>query len=276
MLLRFSASLLAALVFGGLIPARPARAQATPLRLLPRLSTLLQNSGDEFPELVTDRPDFTESAVVVPMYSLQIENGFTFQRLPGGVNVYNLPETLLRYGVGPRTELRFALPNYINASGGGSSSSGLGSSQIGIKQQFLPRDSAVGFAIIPFVDLPDGTGAFSSHRMDPGVLATVSYDLSDLWSVATQATIAFPSGPGGRNRTVSPTLVFGYGVDERWGLFLEWAGDFPEHGGGAHLIHNGATYLLGPNEQLDFHYGFGLNGNSPDYLIGFGYSVRLN
>ena len=36
---------------------------------------LAQSSGDE---VVTDRPDITESAVVVPKASLQAENGFTW------------------------------------------------------------------------------------------------------------------------------------------------------------------------------------------------------
>jgi hypothetical protein len=34
---------------------------------------------------------------------------------------FNAPELLLRYGIRPRTELRFGLPDYITVRGGDSS-----------------------------------------------------------------------------------------------------------------------------------------------------------
>ncbi|MDP3582727.1 MAG: transporter, partial [Ignavibacteria bacterium] len=66
------------------------------------------------PELITDRPDVTESAVAVPVGSFQVESGFSFQQqkfTEFGVTIENrsisLFSTLFRYGVLPNLEFRF-------------------------------------------------------------------------------------------------------------------------------------------------------------------------
>ena len=69
-------------------------------------------------ELVTDRPDQTESAVVVPVGTLQVEGGATWIRDDGdGVEIeaFEAPGTLLRYGLVPRLELRLAWPGILTA-----------------------------------------------------------------------------------------------------------------------------------------------------------------
>jgi len=35
-------------------------------------------------------------------------------------------------------------------------------------------------------------------------------------------------------------------------------------------------YQLSRTQQVDFHVAFGLNHNSPNYIIGIGYSFRLD
>lgn len=53
-------------------------------------------------------------------------------------------------------------------------------------------------------------------------------------------------------------------------LFAEYVSDTPMHA----LLNVGGGYLLDRTEQIDFHLAFGLNRNSPDYIIGTGYSYR--
>ena len=66
---------------------------------------LKEGGGSISPEIVTDRPDITESGIVVPKGSLQAENGLTLTS-DHGQRTVDLSETLLRLGVGSRTELR--------------------------------------------------------------------------------------------------------------------------------------------------------------------------
>ena len=51
------------------------------------------------PDMVTDRPDQTESATVVPRGLLQVEMGYLFAR-DGDVDGYAVPGTLFRLGLG--------------------------------------------------------------------------------------------------------------------------------------------------------------------------------
>ncbi|HEV2152882.1 hypothetical protein [Bradyrhizobium sp.] len=46
------------------------------------------------------------------------------------------------------------------------------------------------------------------------------------------------------------------------------------YGASTALVNIGGGYLLNRTEQLDVHLAFGLNRNSPDYIIGVGYSYR--
>ena len=48
----------------------------------------------------------------------------------------------------------------------------------------------------------------------------------------------------------------------------------PSRGASIALFNVGGGYLLSRTEQIDFHMAFGLNRNSPNYIIGVGYSFR--
>lgn len=58
--------------------------------------------AQQAPEIVTDRPDVREASTVVPVDSLQIENGLT-QTSDHGIGTLNFSETLVRYGLSSRT-----------------------------------------------------------------------------------------------------------------------------------------------------------------------------
>src|SRR5271167_2691194 len=84
--------------------------------------------------IATDRPAVTDSSVVVPRGSLQFENGLT-ETGSGDQRIFDFPETLLRFGVASKTELRLTVPDYLARTG---MSSGFGDLAIGVKQQLGP------------------------------------------------------------------------------------------------------------------------------------------
>jgi hypothetical protein len=59
-------------------------------------------------------------------------------------------------------------------------------------------------------------------------------------------------------------------------VFVEYVRTFPASGGSAQLINSGAGYRLDDNHQIDFHLGFGLDRNAPAYIVGVGYSFRVD
>jgi outer membrane putative beta-barrel porin/alpha-amylase len=150
------------------------RLRVTPLQVRWRLAiaalfcaassnTGLAQSGGE--EIITDRPDITESAVVVPKASLQAENGFTWtnDRLS---SIATLCQTLLRLGLSDRTELRLTLPSYsLNFSQG--LASGVTDISIGFKQQLGPLPGGIDLSLIVAASVPSGSVDKTTHRLDP-------------------------------------------------------------------------------------------------------------
>ena len=53
-------------------------------------------------------------------------------------------------------------------------------------------------------------------------------------------------------------------------------GERPASGGNSQLINSGARYRIDNNHQIDFHLGLGLDHNAPAYIVGVGYSFRID
>jgi len=214
----------------------------------------------------TDRPAVTDSSVVVPQGSLQAENGIEVTWL-GSNRSWDLPETLVRVGVAPTTELRLTAPDYFSGV-----VSGFGDTAIGVKQQLLARGFDV--SLVVSLSLPTGAGAISSHGYDPFVQLPWSRSLSKNWTVAGMLSVYWPTEAGRRNTTGESTFLFDRQLTNRWDAFVEYAGDFPERGGPRHLLHIGAAFKPSPSQQIDVHLGAGLSAAAGDFL-GAGYSFRL-
>ena len=93
-----------------------------------------RSSLSQEPEpLVTDRPDFTESASVPGGGRVQVEGGWTVEET-GDVGAF-LGEILVRIGLGERFEARIEPATWISADGGdiGDDVSGLDDAGFGMK-----------------------------------------------------------------------------------------------------------------------------------------------
>jgi hypothetical protein len=77
-------------------------------------------------------------------------------------------------------------------------------------------------------------------------------------------------------RVTETTFAIERKLTETFSLFTEYVGDYREHAGPSQLINSGGLYRLGRTQQVDFHVAFGLNHNSPAYVVGVGYSFRLD
>jgi len=216
----------------------------------------------------TDRPAVAESSTVVPKGSIQLENGF-LSTSNQGQNTLDGPETEMRFGVAGNTELRLSVPDYYHDA-----ISGFGDLAIGIKQQLGPVD---GFdvSIIAFLSIPTGAAAISSHGYDPGLQLPWSRKLSPNWTAAGQFALYWPTQIDGRNLTGQSTFLLDRQITNPMDAFIEYAGEFPEHGGPQHLLHLGVAYKITPHNQIDVHYGIGLSSAEVNHFIGIGYSFRV-
>jgi len=247
-------------------------------------------SAQEAPELVTDRPDQTESTAIVPAGRAQLELGATLTRdEEAGSRVESLggPGSLLRLGLSERVELRLGWEGWVDEetrSGGGRGRvDGAADAAIGAKLRLREGDGASpAIALIAATSVPIGEEAFSSERFDPSARLAVSHDLAGGIGLGWNVGIETASEPAASGRTTRSTAIYtlaaGFPAAERWGLFVELFGEVPmsAEGGPAHSADGGATYLLRPNLQLDLAAGVGLSDAAPDWFAGVGLSVRLS
>jgi hypothetical protein len=228
-------------------------------------------AGDDS-TIATDRPSVTDSSVVVPPGSLQFENGFT-DTVSQGQQTLDGPETLVRFGLLSKTELRLTAPDYFDQMGPGMPS-GFGDFGVGVKQQLGP---AAGFdvSLVVSLSLPIGARGISSGGYDPSVQLPWSHALSSNWTAAGMLSVYWPTEDGRRNVNGQTTFLIDRQLTKTWDAFVEYAGDFPERGGPNHLAHFGTSYKITPHQQLDLHGGVGLSSAAVDHFIGVGYSFRF-
>lgn len=238
------------------------------------------SEGDrEVPPIDTNRPDFSEAAIVVPRGSVQLESGFTViqdrrQQLLDG------PELLVRWGFSRRTELLLVPPDLVGGSGPGANSGTL-DTQLGLKQQLGPL-AGFDVTLTGYASLPTGSVGISSGAVDPIVAFAWRRELTEQWSLNGTFLFAWPTQqddptlPAARNLTTLTSFVVNRQLGGPWAAFLEYAGFVADHGRNIHFAHQGVTYALGRRAQLDAHAGVGLTSESPDYFFGAGYSVRFD
>ena len=237
------------------------------------LSCLAQTP--QIPEIVTDRPDITESSIVVPVGAVQAENGFTWTR-DHRTSSIDLPETLFRVGLWERTEVRFTAPNYRDQVDGQHGPSGLGDTSIGLKEQLGPLPGAIDVAVIVAFTIPTGADKVSSRGLDPFIKLPWSRDLKQGWSLGGMQSLFYDTDGGRRKLTWEATFYVEREIAKHADVFIEYAGDYSRGGGSRQLIHLGTAYRITRRHQIDFHFGFGLSHAAPSQIVAAGYSFRID
>ena len=265
---------------------------------LPILATLLLTAAgpihaqltppdEEVPELVTDRPDQTESASVVPARFVQLETGVSYSRdEEGGDTLRTLagPGTLVRIGVGARTELRVGWDGWVEEEvdslqpqGLDRSVSGIGDGELGAKVKLREESGALPeMAILGGITLPVGDEDLTSDEYDPSVRLAFAHTLTERLGLSYNLG-AERFTEGDTFTRYLYTVALGAGFTERLGGFLELFGEEPESGapGGSQVsLDGGVTYLVRPNLQLDAYAGAGITDDAPDWIAGLGLSIR--
>jgi hypothetical protein len=225
-------------------------------------------------EIATDRPDVTNSSVVVPAGSLQIENGINVSARDGSRFVDG-GNTRLRAGVANCLEFLVDVPTYF-ANIRGPEGSGFSDVAPAIKWQISPIPGKADLSAVFGVALPTGSANIAGRGAQPYLQFPWSWELRSGWGLSGMFTeFIRPSDPTSRLITET-TFVIEKRLTERASLFVEYVGDYPANGSPAQLVNSGGLYHLTPTQQVDFHIALGLNHNAPSYIVGVGYSVRFD
>lgn len=224
----------------------------------------------------TDRPDQTESAVLVPKKYFQGEFGFNKENFEG--ENYNLvhPTFLLKYGLSKRFELRLesALASeYIHLIPSTKKTTSLEPVEIGTKISLFeekglrPKTSLIAHLGLPFASSsPDKEqDLFPSYRFTfQNTISDVvglGYNLGSEWDGYENKTVWL--------YTFSPNFTIG----EKWYAYVEVFG-FKEDKW-EHAVDGGIAYYISKDTKLDLSGGFGLGNNPLKNYVALGFSFRI-
>ncbi len=240
-----------------------------------------QSQNTSTPQIATDRPTVTPSPIVVPINYIQAENGLALRKQPNW-SEFNVPQTLIRLGVLPRTELRLTVPNYFLNHG---AISGTADMSVGLKEQLGPLFHRFQLALIPGFTIPTGSRSMTSNAVDPFLQIVASYKLSNHWTFASAQSI-FQQTVEEEVQTedillhrkqliYQPTAVLSRKLGAKANAFIEYAGNFTRRQLSDQIIDIGGLYRLRSNQQIDVRFGVGLTKVSPTVFIEFGYSLLV-
>jgi hypothetical protein len=221
----------------------------------------------------TDRPDVTNSSIVVPVGSLQNENGIDTSR-DHGADILSGTNSRWRLGVAPCLEVLVDLPNYVTTYRG-TGPSGLSDVAPAVKWQISPLPGKFDLSVTVGAALPTGATGISGPGVQPYVQIPWSIELGNGWALTGMETNFFTPLSDAKF-TYQSTLVIEKEIAERSFAFVEYVGGFPSNGRNSQLINSGGGYRIDDHHQIDFHVGVGIDRNAPNYIIGVGYSFRLD
>jgi len=124
--------------------------------------------------------------------------------------------------------------------------------------------------------LPTGAKRIAGPGFQPYVQFPWSRELEDGWGLSGMVTEFFRPSDSPSTATSEVTFVIEKKLTGKTSVLVEYVGDYPDQSSPSQLLNSGIVYHLTRTEQLDMHLAFGLNRNAPDYIVGFGYSFRLD
>ncbi len=239
-------------------------------------------ASQEAESLVTDRPDFTESASVPGGGRIQVEGGWTVEG-EDDARAQSLGEFLVRIGVGDRLEARIEPLTWISIDGDETvdavDADGLDDVGIGFKAMlFDARPPGVpAAAFLLGTTIPTGAEEIGEEGWQPEARLAFGWDLSDVWSLGANAGWGRPEEGGERFDQALGSVALGRAIGERLGAFLEVYGLAPAGAADdddAAYLDGGFTLAFGPDAQLDARTGAGLTDAAADWFFGLGFARR--
>jgi hypothetical protein len=231
-------------------------------------------------DMVTDRPDFTESSEVIPRGRFQFESGFNYETdgddelSRDGITA---PAALLRIGLGGRTELRIGADGFLWQSAAGEVTSGYSDLELGLKIRLLDQeDAGIDVAVIPSASIPIGADRFTSGHVDPTVKLTWARELPAGFGVTGNINVALVSDAEGRYMQRAVSVSLGRDLVGQWVGFVEAYGFAPMYRdtSAGITLDWGVSRQVGRSVQFDVEIGRGLTTAASDWFIGFGFAIR--
>ena len=238
------------------------------LRIIPTLAAILMFStafAEEPTELITDRPDQTESAETIFPGGVQTEFGI------GDASGADSSFTgLIRIGLHEKIELRVGLDEWFLSGPDDALDFSLGAKFSFVEEEgHRPAMSAI-------VAVNRSTNDDSDKTL-PSFLMIFAQSINDRLSFGYNAGVSWVDENGDLETRFVWTAALGIAGTETIGFFVEAFGDtgLSDHSPVKTSLDGGITWLLRENLQLDFTIGAGLSSAAPNWVAAVGVSFRL-
>lgn len=253
------------------------------LPVAPLLGACVHASGAataELGPLVSDRPDFTESALTVPAGRVQVEMGGTSSR-ERDLTSLSTGETLIRAGVTARVELRLLAASYAVERSALARAQGLEDSGIGFKVALHDGADAPGspvptLALIVGTSLPTGAQAFRNRHALPEAKLLASWSITERLGFASNANWARAEDSGSAHDEFSGSGSLAIALTRRLGGYAEYFafGERMDSWRRREYVNGGLTFLFRDAFQLDVRAGVLIRSPSRGVFYGVGLSRR--
>lgn len=225
---------------------------------------LMLNCSLVFSQITTDRPDQTESAVVLSTGQIQVESGISIENSQSNIN------TLFRIGIIEGIEIRINSNYLINDKLSFMKKSSFSDFEVGAKFRIFDKNqNNTKVAFLSHLSIPSAIEVFSNNVYGLLSRLNVSHDLNN------ESQIGYNLGYNKFKKMDGQfiyTVVYGRSLDS-FGIFFEIFGDDSKNSSNINFD-SGITYLLDNKKQLDLSIGKGINNDM--FFISGGISINID
>jgi hypothetical protein len=246
-----------------------------------------RESREEFIE--TDRNSFTFAPVTPGAGRLIIESAYSYINIGGAGPKHSFPESVFRYGVGDRLELRLGYNFETGRANRPGEGDVVGNFGINAEQQILYGLKYAVTRVLPEHPLlPHSAFLAQLHTPVGSVEGQTQIRLGYAWGwtlpngwIFDQA-LRFGTDREGHDSYAlwapSTVLKIPFGRERRWFTHVEYFGIMTqgkEHDFSRQFIDTGLHYFITPNFEVGTIVAFGINGQTRGVLVNVGFGIRF-
>lgn len=230
-------------------------------------------------KIETDRPDQTETAVLISKNIFQVELGFNKENTKGDDYTLVHPTSLFKYGLSKRIELRLEITchsEYIRPTSQSKTTTVLEPFVLGGKialleeKEWKPKTTFIGGISLPFL----GSKQARTTNAAPAFRFTMQNTLSKTIG------LGYNIGAEWDGETSTPIWIYtfapGFSIGEKWYAYVEAFGFIRKNDSPDNNLDGGFAYFISNNVKADISGGIGLSENSIKNYIALGLSFRIN
>ncbi len=230
-------------------------------------------------KIETDRPDQTETPVLVPRKYFQAELGFTKENQNSRNYTLVHPTGLFKYGLTNGFELRLEtalVTDHVHLIPNPQTNTTFLPPEIGFKLHLLeekearPKTSLIAHAGLPFF----GSKDYQTLDIGPSFRFTMQNTLSKT------VGLGYNVGAQWDGESASPEWLYtfapGFNLTDKWYAYIEAFGFLRSNHQPDHNADAGVAYAVNNNMKIDLSGGVGLSPSSIKNYVALGFSFRVN